>query len=34
MQISLELARTRDELRKVVQKLALEIEKTQRNDDD
>jgi hypothetical protein len=32
MQISLELARTRDELRRVVQKLALEIEKSGRND--
>ena len=32
MQISLELARTRDELRKVIQKLALEIEKAGRND--
>ncbi|MBN9151008.1 MAG: DUF2304 domain-containing protein [Micrococcales bacterium] len=34
MQISLELARTRDELRKVVQKLALEIEKASKEDDD
>lgn len=34
MQISLELARTRDELRKVVQKLALEIEQVRRTDDD
>ena len=34
MQISLELARTRDELRKVVQKLALEIERARKNDDD
>lgn len=33
MQISLELARTRDELRKVVQKLALEIEQAKRTDD-
>ncbi len=32
MQISLELARTRDELRKVVQKLALEIERRSKND--
>ncbi|MCY7413573.1 MAG: DUF2304 domain-containing protein [Salinibacterium sp.] len=34
MQISLELARTRDELRKVVQKLALELETSKRNDVD
>jgi hypothetical protein len=34
MQISLELARTRDELRKVVQQLSLEIAKLKRNDDD
>jgi len=34
MQISLELARTRDELRRVVQKLALEIEQVRRDDDD
>ncbi len=34
MQISLELARTRDELRKVVQKLALEIEQVRRTDDE
>jgi hypothetical protein len=34
MQISLELARTRDELRKVVQKLALEIEISKRTDDE
>ncbi len=33
MQISLELARTRDELRKVVQKLALEIEQAKRTDE-
>jgi len=32
MQISLELARTRDELRRAVQRLALDIEKTERND--
>lgn len=32
MQISLELARTRDELRKVVQKLALEIERRSKED--
>lgn len=32
MQVTLELARTRDELRKAVQKLALEIER--RSDDD
>lgn len=34
MQISLELARTRDELRKVVQKLALEVEKSSRARDE
>lgn len=34
MQISLELARTRDELRRVVQRLALELEKAQKDDDD
>jgi hypothetical protein len=34
MQISLEVARTRDELRKVVQQLSLEIEKSKRDDDD
>jgi hypothetical protein len=34
MQISLELARTRDELRKVVQRLALEIEQVRRTDDE
>lgn len=33
MQVSLELARTRDELRKAVQKLALELEKRDRLDD-
>jgi hypothetical protein len=33
MQVSLELARTRDELRKVVQRLALDIEE-KRSDDD
>lgn len=33
MQISLELARTRDELRKAVQRLALEVEKSRRSDD-
>lgn len=32
MQVSLELARTRDELRKVVQKFALEIERRTKND--
>lgn len=32
MQVSLELARTRDELRKVVQKLALEIERRSKDD--
>lgn len=34
MQISLELARTRDELRRVVQKLALELEKPPEEDND
>lgn len=34
MQISLELARTRDELRKIVQRLALDIEKTTKDKDD
>ncbi len=34
MQISLELARTRDELRKVVQKIALELEDSKRKNDD
>lgn len=34
MQISLELARTRDELRRAVQKLALEIEKSAEKRDD
>lgn len=33
MQISLELARTRDELRKAVQRLALELEEAKRNDE-
>jgi hypothetical protein len=33
MQVSLELARTRDELRRVVQKVALELEEKSRNDD-
>jgi hypothetical protein len=33
MQVSLELAKTRDELRKAVQKLALELEKRPRSDD-
>ena len=32
MQVSLELARTRDELRKVVQKLALDIERRPRDE--
>ncbi len=32
MQVSLELARTRDELRKVVQRLALELENRDRED--
>lgn len=34
MQISLELARTRDELRRVVQKLALEFERSAKREDD
>jgi hypothetical protein len=34
MQISLELARTRDELRRIVQRLALDVEKASRDDDD
>lgn len=34
MQITLELARTRDELRKVVQRLALDIEKSTKDEDD
>jgi len=34
MQISLELARTRDELRRALQRLALDIEKTSEDDDD
>ena len=33
MQVSLELAKTRDELRRAVQKLALELEKQSRDDD-
>lgn len=33
MQMSLELARTRDELRKVVQKLALELERRSADDE-
>ncbi|MEO5534007.1 MAG: DUF2304 domain-containing protein [Pseudolysinimonas sp.] len=33
MQVSLEVARTRDELRKTVQKLALELEKRRSIDD-
>ncbi|UYN82581.1 MAG: DUF2304 domain-containing protein [Microcella sp.] len=33
MQISLELARTRDELRRAVQKLALELERSRRDRD-
>ena len=33
MQVSLELAKTRDELRRAVQKLALEIEKQKKDDD-
>lgn len=32
MQVSLELARTRDELRKAVQKIALDIERRSRDD--
>jgi hypothetical protein len=34
MQVSLELARTRDELRRVVQRLALELEKPAQDDDE
>lgn len=34
MQISLELARTRDELRRVVQRLSLELEKPVKDNDD
>lgn len=34
MQISLELARTRDELRRAVQRLALDIEKATKGEDD
>lgn len=33
MQVSLELARTRDELRKVVQRIALELESNTSDDD-
>ena len=33
MQVSLELARTRDELRKAVQKIALELEKRKPDDE-
>lgn len=33
MQISLELAKTRDELRRVVQKVALDVEKSSRDND-
>lgn len=33
MQVSLELARTRDELRRAVQRLAIELEKAKRDDD-
>lgn len=33
MQMSLELARTRDELRRVVQRMALELEERTRDDD-
>ncbi|WP_309615822.1 DUF2304 domain-containing protein [Salinibacterium sp.] len=33
MQISLELARTRDELRRAVQRLALDVESSTRNSD-
>ena len=33
MQVSLELARTRDELRKAVQRIALEIERRPKDDD-
>jgi hypothetical protein len=34
MQISLELARTRDELRRALQKIALDVEEARRRDDD
>lgn len=34
MQVSLELARTRDELRRVVQRIALEFEKSSEEDND
>lgn len=34
MQVTLELARTRDELRRVVQRLALDVEDAAKNDDD
>jgi hypothetical protein len=34
MQISLELARTRDELRKAVQRMALDIERNSRSEDE
>jgi len=34
MQVTLELARTRDELRRVVQRLALDLEETTSDDDD
>jgi hypothetical protein len=34
MQISLELAKTRDELRRVVQRVALDVEKATSDDDD
>jgi hypothetical protein len=34
MQITLELARTRDELRRTVQRLALDVEKASRGNDD
>ncbi len=33
MQISLELAKTRDELRRVVQKVALDVEKSSKDND-
>lgn len=33
MQVTLELARTRDELRRVVQRLALDVEKAKDSDD-
>jgi hypothetical protein len=33
MQVTLELARTRDELRRVVQRLALDVEKVEDGDD-